>query len=237
MRSSVIDLPVTNTEFLEALCADLPDSAAAMHCSVLGDPYAAPRPAWFARPWTFGDALRARPTYNNYVSVGAVYADPVLKEYRRRKANFARLLAVMVDDLGTKLPMFHAERLRPSALIETSPENFQAFYFLKPCAITDSAERSTHLIDAMIKQGLAADADPGMAGCVRLGRLPVGINGKRKYERAGQPFHVRLTDWAPDTRYRVNEVAEVFELDLATPPQRPSASPVSLPDAHRRRVK
>jgi hypothetical protein len=44
------------------------------------------------------DAI-VRPAGNNCVSVGAVYPDSVLGELRRRKANFARLLAVIVDDL------------------------------------------------------------------------------------------------------------------------------------------
>ena len=51
--------------------------------------------------------------WNNYVSVGAVHADPVLGEYRRRKANLVRLLTVMVDDLGTKLPMHRVDGCHP----------------------------------------------------------------------------------------------------------------------------
>ena len=221
-----MSVAVTNAEFLEALCEDLPDGAAAMTCSLSGDPLTARRGAWFARPWTFGMTPPVRASRNNYVSIGAVYADPVLGEYRRRKANFARLLAVMVDDLGSKLPMHHVERLAPSALIETSPQNFQAFYFLMPCAVTDSGERSTQLIDVMIKQGLAADTDPGMAGCVRLGRLPVGINGKAKYRRDGRPFYVRLARWSPDRRYRVEDVTRVFEFDLTSQSPKFTASTV-----------
>lgn len=208
---------VTNVEFLEALFLDLPDGSAAMTCGFAGDPHNASRGDWFARPWTFGDGLNLSARSNNYVAVGSFLPDPTLGQYRRRKANFARLHAVMLDDLGTKLPLSRAARMKPSALVETSPGNYQAWLFLHPCAITDSREQSECLIQAMIRQGLAAAADPGMAGVTRYGRLPVGINGKAKYLCDGQPFTVRLAEWSPQTRYAVAAVAHAFALDL-TPP-------------------
>jgi hypothetical protein len=229
-------MSVTNADFLEAMFAELPDGAAAMTCAFAGDPQCATRTHWFARPWTFGDPMTARATTNNYVAVSSFLPDPTVAQYRRRKSNFARLHAVMLDDLGTKLPLAHATRIKPSALIETSPANYQAWLFLHPCEITDSREQAERLILAMIRQGLAAEADPGMAGVTRYGRLPAGINGKEKYRRDGQAFPVRLAQWSPDARYRVADVAQAFALDL-TPPEpaaRPWMAPVGVGLAHRR---
>lgn len=227
---------VTNAEFLEAMFADLHDGAAAMTCAFAGDPHHAGRSAWFARPWMYGDPMTARATTNNYVVVSSFMPDPTLGQYRRRKANFVRLHAVMVDDLGTKLPLASVERLKPSALVETSPANFQAWYFLAPGEVTDARDSAERLIDAMIRQGLAADTDPGMSGVTRYGRLPVGINGKAKYRRDCQPFTVRLADWSPEARYEAADVVRAFGLDL-TPVQASaprSAIPVSAGSAHRR---
>lgn len=225
---------ITNVEFLEAMFADLPDDAAAMVCGFAGDPKPAKpnadeRKRWFARPWSFGEPLRrCGPASNNYCAVSSFYPDPELGEYRRRKANFARLHAVMLDDLGdgpgAKLPMRHADRLPVSALVETSPRNFQAWLFLEPSPDTDSRELAERLIDRMIAEGLAADTDPGMSGVTRYGRLPVGVNGKAKYLDQGRPFNVRQARWCPDHRYTVAEVAQAFGLDLTAPPrtQRPA---------------
>jgi hypothetical protein len=236
---------ITNSEFLEALFADLPDDAAAMVCGFAGDPKppkpnADERKRWFARPWSFGGPLRrCGSASNNYVAVSSFYADPELGEYRRRKANFARLHAVMLDDLGdgpgAKLPMRHADRLPVSALVETSPRNYQAWLFLEPSTDTGSRERAELLIDCMIAQGLAADTDPGMSGVTRYGRLPVGVNGKTRYLDKGRPFSVRLARWSPDHRFTVAEVAHAFGLDLTAPAGRQRTLPTPRPEDAARR--
>jgi len=229
-------IPVTNAEFLEALFHDLPDGAAALTCSFAGDPGAAARGAWFALPWAFGERPEVHGAQNTYCCVSSFWPDPQMGSYRRRKASFARLHGLMLDDLNTKIPMTCAHRLRPSALVETSPGNFQAWLFLEPGEVTDDRERAERLIDAMIRKGLAAQADPGMAGVTRYGRLPVGINGKAKYLRDGQVFRVRVVEWSPETRYSVAGVAQAFGLDLAptAPAARPSGLPVPVGVAYRR---
>lgn len=221
---------ITNGEFLEAMFADLPDGAAAMVCGFAGDPHQADRTAWIARPWMFGKPLPwCGPMTNNYLAVSSFLPDPELGKYRRRKATFARLHAVMLDDLGdgpgAKLPMRHADRLPVSALVETSPRNHQAWLFLEADGDTDDRERAERLIERMIAQGLAADADPGMSGVTRYGRLPVGVNGKAKYLEHGRPFAVRLVRWNPEFRYTVREVAQAFGLDLTATRQAPAAVP------------
>ena len=227
---------VTNSEFLEAMFADLPDGACAMVCSFAGDPLTVRRGAWFAHPWAFGSRLGTGTVTNNYVAMASFLPDPMLGEYRRRKANFASLHAVMLDDLGpaqreaADAPRRTAARLR---VIETSPSNFQAWLFLEPDVDTDTRTTAEQLIQRMIEQGLAADTDPGMSGVTRFGRLPVGINGKAKYLRTVGRSTCASTAGHPEFRYRVADVAQAFGLDL-TPEPEPARVSVTLGTAHAR---
>lgn len=161
--------------------------------------------AWSGRPWTgeldMADALP--PTANNYFSL-AVFRPDESGKYRRRKAQFHALCAVMLDDVGTKVPM---ERLTlaPSWLLETSPENFQAGYLLRePLADGPAAD---HLMDAIVSAGLC---DPGANGPrARLARLPVAVNGKYT-----PPFQCRMATWSPALRYSVEELADGLQLEM-----------------------
>jgi hypothetical protein len=154
-----------------------------------------------------------RADYNNYVAVSSFIRGDDGRSHRR-KGNFGHMHLVMVDDVGTKIP-FDKLALPPSALVETSPGNFQAWYFLNPPE-PDRA-RAEHLIDGMITGGLTADAtDPGMKGVTRYGRLPVGINGKEKYvKKLGHSFVQRVAIWSPYTRYSVEQIAIAFGVDMA----------------------
>ena len=55
-----------------------------------------------------------------------------------------------------------------------------------------------------------ADIDPGMNGVTRVGRLPVGINGKRKYGG----WDVRLAEWRPGRAISVDRLIRRYGLDL-----------------------
>lgn len=145
--------------------------------------------------------------------------DPQTGDIRRRKANFVAMHAVMIDDVGTKV-LRDKLLLKPSAAIETSPGNFQAYLFLRQ---KDGATRDRalceRLIKAMIKSGLTASGkDPGMDGVTRYGRLPIGINGKGKYvEQLGRAFPTRCVVFKPNLRYAIAEVAAAWHLDLSAP--------------------
>jgi hypothetical protein len=212
---------ISNVEFLEVAFADLPDGAAAMVTGFTGDPSTAQRGDWFARPWSHGSPLdwRVRSDANNYLAIGSYWPDENAT-YRRRKALFARLHLVMVDDIGTKVPL-GLIHLPLSALVETSPKNFQGWYFVTPSAASDEEPVAARLIEALVEAGLTADgSDPGMKGTTRFGRLPVGVNAKRRYvEQLGEPFRVRTHSWSPERRYTVEEIAAAYRLDL-TPRQR-----------------
>lgn len=210
---------VTNGDFLEAVFVDAEAGACTIVCSFLADPYAAKRSAWFGRPWAPGDRL---PHWfdegNTYLTVSTFRPDQQTGECRRRKANFAAIHAVMVDDIGTKVQS-EKLHLEPSALIETSPGNYQAYYLLEQDDDTRNRGLCERLIERMVAAGLTADGrDPGMKGVTRYGRLPVGINNKPKYvEKLGKPFAVRCQWFDPGTRYTIRQIAEAWKLDLSEP--------------------
>ncbi|WP_373498719.1 hypothetical protein [Desulfococcus sp.] len=170
-----------------------------------GNPAGVPGSVWFGRPWTgdidMADGLPR--TANNYFSL-AVFRPDDAGRYRRQKARFKALCAVMLDDVGIKVPM---ERLTlaPSWLLETSPGNFQAGYLLgEPLADGFAADR---LMDAIIEAGLC---DPGANGPrARLARLPVAVNGKHS-----PPFRCRMAAWSPELRYSVEELVDGLQLEM-----------------------
>jgi len=120
-----------------------------------------------------------------------------------------------IDDLGdgagAKFPLSLIEPAPPTALIETSPDNFQAIYLFEQ-AITDLAT-----FDALIKAFIEAQflgQDTGMAGVNRVFRPPAGVNAKPKHERDGKPWEVRMTEWHPERRWTVDGLVKAFGLTL-----------------------
>jgi hypothetical protein len=151
---------------------------------------------------------------NNYVAVSRFKRGSDCRHHRRKDC-FSAMDVVMVDDVGTKVA-FDKLGLEPTCLVETSPGNFQAWYFL-----TEPERdrlRAEALIKGMIASGLTTDgADPGMNGVTRYGRLPVGINGKAKYrDKRGAPFKQRVAHWVPEVRYGLDEIAAAYGVDLVT---------------------
>lgn len=150
---------------------------------------------------------------NNFIAVSS-FIPGTDGRHHRRKDCFAAMHIVMVDDVGTKVG-FDKLVLEPTCLVETSPGNFQAWYFLlEP---ERDRLRAETLIKGMIASGLTADgSDPGMNGVTRYGRLPVGINGKAKYvERLGHPFVQKVALWSPAIRYRIEQIADAYGVDMS----------------------
>lgn len=129
----------------------------------------------------------------------------------RRKTEFNAMVAVMVDDPGTKVP-FENIVLPPTYWLETSPGNYQAWYFLaEPIADRAYAES---IVNAMVAQGLSKDGkDPGMKGVTRYGRLPGGWNNKESLDK---PHRVTAyKDTREHKQYTAEQIIEAYELDLA----------------------
>jgi hypothetical protein len=181
-----------------------------------GDPALTAPQNWGGRPIVRGIPWFIRPDHNNYVCV-SMFRREQDGAWHRRKANFTAMHAVMVDDIGTKVP---ADKLvlEPSVMVETSPDNFQAWYFLDPPEVDPI--RADLILKRMIAAGLTADAkDPGMRGVTRYGRLPIGINGKAIYvERLGSAFLQQVKVWKPDRRTSLEVIAGAYGLSLEPEP-------------------
>ncbi|WP_197488524.1 hypothetical protein [Methylomonas koyamae] len=175
--------------------------------SFAGNPANVAKSAWFGRPWV-GSAERdvsLPQDANNYFSL-AVFRPDKAGTYRRQKAQFQALHAVMLDDVGSKVAM---ERLTlpPTWLLETSPGNHQAGYLLSE-PLTDGL-LADRLMNAIVSAGLC---DPGANGPrARLARLPVAVNGKHE-----PPFPCRMVNWNPELKYSVQALADGLQLEMPT---------------------
>jgi hypothetical protein len=201
------DFQITNEEFIAAVFTGPPEGAFAAVCSKSGDPG---RGGWLAcRVDQVPNSVAAE--NNNYLGCSSFYHGDD-GSFKARKAQFAACHFLMLDDLGTKVPLDRLGAFELSWLIETSPGNYQGGIILAQ-PITDSAV-AVRLLNAVIEGGLC---DAGAKGPLsRWARLPVAINGKPKYaDKAGAPFQCRLIEWRPDKRYSPQEIVDRLQLELA----------------------
>lgn len=202
---------VSNAEFLAVVYGAIPQGAQSVICSKSGDPTTG---VWIAKAASNVDQL-CREGDNNYFNSSSFHADPS-GEVHARKANFAACHAFMLDDIGTKIDASVFGSFEFSWVIETSPGNHQAGIILDP-PVDDSSEASRFL-DSLI---LARMCDPGSNGpSSRWARLPVGINGKSKYQsKTGNPFQCKLVEWNPSRKYSLAEIASTLRLDIQPSPK------------------
>jgi hypothetical protein len=198
---------ITNAEFVSAVFPILPDGAFAAACSKSGDPDLG---GWLA---SRADqvAVNLSAANNNYFGCASFYPGDD-GSFKARKAHFAACHFLMLDDLGTKVPLDRLASFELSWLIETSPGNHQGGIILAE-PLSDGAV-AVRLLNAVIGSGLC---DAGATGPLsRWARLPVAINGKPKYAgEDGAPFQCRLIEWRPDARYTPQEIVDGLQLELA----------------------
>jgi len=228
---------ITNTAFLEAVFADMMPGTHTIITAFHGDPNTKNRDQsrrnWCGRPWRLGDRV---PTWfdgaNSYLTVAGFEPCPQTGELRRRKSNFDQMYMVMLDDLGSKVPWARLV-LKPSAIIETSPQNYQGFLFLRDEPDARNRDVCERLVNRMVAAGLAIDGtDPGMKGVTRFARLPVGTNQKAKY---GEPFpRTRCVHFDLNLRYGIVEIAAAFNLNMT--PDRPRAPVIPISAAQAKRA-
>lgn len=195
-------------EFYNEMKRYVPEHARIMSCQFRGDPNDEIPGKWKAR--VLGNAGMVDDGANVYLCVSAMQRND-RDEFRRRKENFAGGLLLMIDDIGagkgSKWPLSVLDPLQPTALIETSPGNFQAMYFF------DRLVTDMNKFDALIRAFIHAkflDTDTGQAGVNRVFRPPAGVNGKAKYGG----WKVRLAEWNPHLRYSPAEIADAFGLKV-----------------------
>jgi hypothetical protein len=198
---------ISNTEFILAVFGDELADARPVVVSFEGHPNNASGKAWTGKPWqrACNGSVNLPVSANNYFSL-AVFKRDEAGRIRRQKARFQALYAVMLDDIGTKVPM---ERLtlQPSWLLATSPGNHQAGYLLR-APLTDGPV-ADRLMNAIVAAGLC---DPGANGPrARLARLPNAVNGKHT-----PPFKCRMVEWSPELRYSLDELVDGLQLEMAS---------------------
>ena len=186
-------------------------------------------------PWKMGKYIPERD--NCYVCISASIKTPNPKtgelRYWRGEASFGHGLCLMVDDIGTgkgskgKMTLESvAAILKPTAVVETSPNNYQAFYFMKE-PVADMVEFKAFLhsfVGSVLKNG----GDHTIKDVARYGRMPIGVNNKRtspngpfKYaDESGKPWQVRLHSADYDQRYTMKEIADAFGFKVVVPAKR-----------------
>lgn len=191
---------ISNADFIAALFPILPEQASALVCSKRGDPTDG---GWVALPAEHRvKSLSA--SANNFVNCASFRADSE-GELRAQKSNSVATHFIMLDDVGTKVPLARLANFKLSWLLRTSPKNYQAGIIFE-CAVTDQVKLA-QLLNAIIGAGLC---DPGATGpATRWVRLPQGINGKPKHKsRTGEPFRCQLVRWNPERRYTIDQIVE-----------------------------
>jgi hypothetical protein len=154
--------------------------------------------------------------------------------YWRGEASFGHGLALMVDDIGNGSGSKGSfdlkticDTLQPTVIVETSPNNFQCWYFLdKPCP---------HLIQfkaflvSFVRSVLKDGGDNTIKDVSRYGRMPCGYNNKRladgtfKYNvPAGKNFargHVAVKVFEADysKRYSIEQIERAFDFKVVIP--------------------
>lgn len=198
----------TNAEFVDAVFPQLPEGAFAAVCSKSGDPSVGGWPA--SRADNVVGQLSAG--QNNFIGCSSFFPGDD-GSFKARKARFAACHFLMLDDLGSKVPLDRLGGFELSWLIETSPGNHQGGIILAD-PVTDGAA-AVRLLNAVIDAGLC---DKGASGPLsRWARLPNGVNGKPKHaDEAGAPFRCRLVEWRPDKRYTPQEIVNGLQLELAS---------------------
>ncbi|MBQ60534.1 MAG: hypothetical protein CMQ19_00515 [Gammaproteobacteria bacterium] len=135
---------------------------------------------------------RAKAMYFNTASCG--FDDEGV--LRHKKSLFKALHVLVLDDIGTKIPVADVpDDMPPTYIIESSKGNYQYGYVLAD-PITD-IDHATALCQAASLAGLT---DGGGVMATKIVRLPAGVNGKAG---AKQSFPVKLVHadgelWEPD---------------------------------------
>lgn len=190
---------------------------------------------WWPVPWKEGKYINSNS--NAYACISSSIKTPNPKtgdlRYWRGEASFGHGLALMVDDIGhgkgskggMDLRHFY-NILKPTATVETSPGNYQLWYFLDEPE--PSMPRFKAFLTSFVTNVLKLGGDNTIKDVSRYGRMPIGYNNKRhgpdgefKYpvERDGRmvPFTVELKDANYSRRYSIDEIARAFKFEVLIP--------------------
>lgn len=150
--------------------------------------------------------------------------------YWRDEQSFGHGLAFFVDDIGegkgSKGEMSlenwleRSKKTPPTVIVETSPKNYQCWYFFKePIASMGQFKSFLYSFVNSVLEG--AGGDVTIKDVTRVGRMPYGINNKRnsdgsfKYlDENGRPFRVNLHFADYSRRYTMEEIADSLKFEI-----------------------
>jgi hypothetical protein len=200
--------PVANSAFLRELSAGAARGSSLWVTSFIGSPDLTEVSSWRGKPYNpavMSAQVDGWGQENAYFSVAALRptADG---ELRRRKANFGRLLALVVDDV-----QLEDITGQVSYVLMTSPGKIQVGILIdhddEDAANAPLVDR---LVTTMVERGMLR-ADSSGNNSVRYVRLPVGQNQK---PRESGVWQHTLTKWSPDVRMSLADAAAAFGVDL-----------------------
>jgi len=120
----------------------------------------------------------------------------------RKKESLRHAHVVMLDDVGTKSK---TPDIEPSYIIETSPENFQWGYRLRPYDV--STPEGVRYFEACYRAfGTLGYADPEALGAYRVIRVPGSLHLKKN-------FVSTVTEWRPERIWSLDELMKAFGLE------------------------
>jgi hypothetical protein len=209
--SRVLDLLLSRPEVAELMTRK---DIAPVFCVLAGDPRAAK--GW--PPYNYGELLHVlkEPHANErsyYIST-ALVTHCGLGEVHNRKEDAQALLAVFLDDVGSKVDH---NALEPTFVLETSPGNYQYWYvFQQPI-------ENVALADRLVRTIYAEEAltDPHGKLLTKFGRLPCGWNGKI-IDGKVVDAPVRISAWS-GRLFDMEELLEAWDLELAPSRSAPKA--------------
>lgn len=155
------------------------------------------------------------PNSNQFYAVSLFKPDKQSKA-NRRKVNFTACYVIGLDDVKEKLPIEQVIKLPPPSIVLKSSLHSEQWLYLLDTPCTD-ASMIDNLQDGLIKNGLAPDGkDPGMRGTTRFLRLPQAYNtkAKRVAENGGTAPRSEVTEWHPERRYTLEQLAAPFKVDI-----------------------
>ena len=171
---------------------------------------------------------------NCYVVISSSIKTPNPKtgkmRYWRGEASFGHGLCIMVDDIGTgkgskgNMTLESISTiLPPTAVVETSPNNFQCFYFFDEPV--EDMRRFKAFLTCFVASVLKNGGDHTIKDVARYGRMPCGVKNKRaspngpfKYANAdGKPWRVGLYSADYKRRYSMDDIARAFGFQILVP--------------------
>lgn len=203
--SAVADM--TNSDFLAAVYGELLADEYGWVCTFRASPDSGD---WSGRPY-HGAATQARlidsaASDNTYFSVAILTGFNESGKYARTKSCFARLAALVVDDVNP------ADVVQMSWALQTSPGKFQVGIMLDE---TDPDAADIDLVNgvmgALASRGKLGFNDQSGNGAVRYVRLPIGTNTK---SRAAGPWSHQMETWNPQVRWTLADACAAFDVDL-----------------------